>query len=225
MVFGIPEERELEPGTALSERRELIRDHEAINLGPLDLCFVSKTGTDGLLGKITAGSSEIGFYHRVAGSDVSSVAAIAAYFADLVQRQGESSVWDEGGSMKIVGGVFCVWNPFCFVDLHVEFSCPGDVDFACFTRDGRQLLDDIPDTFWDEIRLASALRALSAIQNRGLHVHLSGPSRILDPLEGTTAVAALTALAGAHMDVAGATGCPSKYIHASEVPLQATWRL
>ena len=197
MVFGITEEREDEPGAALAERAALLRGSEDVGLGPVDLCALRKTGTDGLLGKLTAGSSETGFYHRVCGSDVSSVAAIAAYFADLVQRQREASVWDEGGSMKIVGGVLCVWNPFCFVDLRVEFCYPGDVVYACFTRTGRRLSDGLPDTFWDQIRLASALRALSVLQNRGLHIHLSGPVHSLDPLEGTTAVAALTALAAA----------------------------
>ena len=76
MVFGVAEERETEPGAALLERTALLRDREAVDLGPLDLCTLRKTGTDGLLGKITAGSSETGFYHRVAGSDVSSVAAL-----------------------------------------------------------------------------------------------------------------------------------------------------
>ena len=122
--------------------------------------------------------------------------------------------------MQLRGGVFCVWNPFANVDLRVDFSLPGDVDYEVYRRDG-QVLDEfeIDANFWQQCMLASALRALSVIQNRGLHVHLTlGPVRASDPLDSVTSVTMLTELTIEHFSDAAVTGSPSKYIDTSEIP-------
>ena len=218
MPRGVPESQEIFIGSSLDERARTLLKMPYNSLGPLDLCAIRKTGTASIVGMVTGGTSESGFYHRVAGTDVSSIAAISAYFFDLVSRQGRSSIWSEGGSMQLKGGVFCVFNPFANVDLRVEFSNPGDVDYAVFTRDGQIDETKVDNSFWEQIMLASALRALSVIQNRGLHVHLEGPVRCNDPLNSIASVTVLTELVVAHFADAEATGCPSKYIDDTEIP-------
>lgn len=218
--MSIPELAEFELESSLSERVHTLKTMAYNTLGVLDLCLVRKSGTPSLIGAITGGSAETGYFHRVAGYDVSSIAAISAYFFDLVQRQQNASVWKEGSSMQLRGGVFCVWNPFANVDLRVNFSLPGDVDYDVYRRDG-QVLDEfeIDANFWQQCMLASALRALSIIQNRGLHVHLTlGPVRASDPLDSVTSVTMLTELTIEHFSDAAVTGSPSKYIDTSEIP-------
>ena len=219
MPRGIPEATEYTIGSTLNERNTLLNHMPANTLGPLDLCSTRKVGTSSLIGAITGGMAESGYYHRVAGSDVSSIAAISAYFFDLVNRQSTSSVWNEGGSLQLRGGVFCVWNPFANVDLRVEFSYPGEVDYLVYTRDGRVADEvEVDAEFWEQIMLASSLRALSVLQNRGLHVHCDGPVRASDPLNSVASVAVMTELVVEHFSDAEATGCPSEHIDPSEKP-------
>ena len=111
MPKGIPEAPELDVGVTLEERDSVLSMMPHFTLGPLDLCCTRKSGTSSIVGVITGGTEERGYFHRVAGSDVSSIAAISAYLFDLVNRQQQSSVWKEGGSLQLRGGVFCVCPP------------------------------------------------------------------------------------------------------------------
>ena len=65
-------------------------------LGPHDLCTVVKVGRkNSFIGRLSdvAGGGPTGAYHFVSGADVGSVAAVAAYFYDLIQRQETTTLW------------------------------------------------------------------------------------------------------------------------------------
>lgn len=127
---GVKEAKERTPGDGLRDRTAAQKKHSRPGiLGPHDFCAVTKVGKqNSFLGRLSdvAGGGPVGTHHFVTGADVGSVAAIAAYFYDLIQRQETTSLWDGGMSRVVTGGTFCVWNAFRYVDLRVEFQVPGN---------------------------------------------------------------------------------------------------
>jgi hypothetical protein len=92
---GIPEHIEAEFGDSIVARDEAVALlGKAPGLGPPDLCWLQKAPkARSLLG----GSAEAqGYYHFVLGRDVSSTAAVAAYFALLNSKVEPSGVLQVG---------------------------------------------------------------------------------------------------------------------------------
>lgn len=89
---GVVEAVETEFGEAIVARDEAVA--ALVNtpgLGPPDLAWLQKARKAAAPGADAGG----GYYHWVLGRDVSSSAALAAYFAELTSRQ-EAGSWSAG---------------------------------------------------------------------------------------------------------------------------------
>ncbi len=77
--------------------------------------------------------SSQGYYHWVLGCELSSPAAIAAYFSSLIAAV-ESVSFISGmfttTEFKVARGFYCAYDPFSRLDLRCELSVPGGVRVA-----------------------------------------------------------------------------------------------
>ncbi len=166
---GVPETIEITQGDALRVRVQ--RQNTFKNpgtLGPHDLCTVVKVGRkNSFIGRLSdvAGGGPTGAYHFVSGADVGSVAAVAAYFYDLIQRQETTTLWEGGMARTISSGTFCIWNAFRHVDLRVEFKVPGKTRVYVIDADAPKTYP--PDEqIWKECRVSSILRGMSLFRKK-----------------------------------------------------------
>jgi hypothetical protein len=103
---GIPEHIEAEFGDSIVARDEAVAVlGEAPGLGPPDLCWLQKAPkARSLLG----GAAEAqGYYHFVLGRDVSSTAAVAAYFALLNSKVEPCGVLQVRGRCRASARMCC----------------------------------------------------------------------------------------------------------------------
>ena len=137
-------------------------------LGPHDLCACVKVGKkDSLFGRLSdvAGGGPVGAYHYVSGADVGSVAAVAAYFYDLIQRQETTTLWEGGMARTVNSGTFCIWNAFRHVDLRIDFKVPGKT--RVYVVDSTSPKTYSPDDrIWSECRVSSILRGMALFRKK-----------------------------------------------------------
>lgn len=154
-----PEHVESDFGESIISRDEALSlMAEAPGLGPPDLCWLQKTAV-GLLG----GAGEPGgYYHWTVGRDISSSAAIAAYFASL-STQAEQASFIQGlfttSEYKIQRGFYCAYDPFSRMDIRCELCVPGGVE--CKALDTSGSLQDVPDNVWGNLQVRRSMQALA----------------------------------------------------------------
>ena len=85
------------------------------------LCKVGKK--DSLFGRLSDVAEVVQSVHiYVSGADVGSVAAVAAYFYDLIQRQETTTLWEGGMARTVNSGTYMERR---HVDLRIDFKVPG----------------------------------------------------------------------------------------------------
>ena len=122
---------------------------------------------DSLFGRLSdvAGGGPVGAYHYVSGADVGSVAAVAAYFYDLIQRQETTTLWEGGMARTVNSGTFCIWNAFRHVDLRIDFKVPGKT--RVYVVDSTSPKTYSPDDrIWSECRVSSILRGMALFRKK-----------------------------------------------------------
>jgi hypothetical protein len=145
---GVPEAIEADFGDSIVARDAALAalGSSVHGLGPPDLCWLQKARRAGLLDR---GSEAQGYYHHVLGRDVSSGAAVAAYFALLTSRvearSGLQGLWS-GGDVAIQRGFFCCYDAIARLDVRCELCVPGGVVAGCVDASG-QLHDASPQAF------------------------------------------------------------------------------
>jgi len=112
-----------------------------------------------------AGGGPIGTFHYVCGADLGSVAAVAAYFYDLVQRQETTTLWEGGMHRVVTGGTMSIWNAFQHVDLRVEFQVPGKTKVYVVDVNNGKTYPPTED-MWRECRVSSILRSMELFRRK-----------------------------------------------------------
>lgn len=128
-------EREL--GEILTARNAAISNADEIpGIGPPDLCWVQRTAK-GLFRTKTP--KKQGYYHWVVGLNVTSPAAIAAYFARLSSSVKKVGYYQGMGVARDCGierGIYCCYDPFSEMDVWVDLAFPGSSVSRCLDRQG-----------------------------------------------------------------------------------------
>jgi hypothetical protein len=144
-------------GEAIVSRDEsLVVLAQMPGLGPPDLCWLQKAGKSALTG---ASSEAQGYYHYCLGIDVSSSAAVAAYFANITSLVEPISFL--GGfftsvETKIERGFFCTYDPFTRLDVRCELCIPGGVVCGALDSDGN--VHDVTPDLWRNVTVSAAAR-------------------------------------------------------------------
>eukprot|EP00798_Chlamydomonas_sp_ICE-L_P020813 gene20813-27648_t len=174
---GITEAVEAEFGEAIITRDEsLVPLCDMSGLGPPDLCWLQKRV------KSAWGSQKEpkGYYHYVTGTDVSSSAALSAYFAEVMSSQESISflqgLWTSNET-QIDRGFYCTYDPFSRLDIRCELCVPGGV--VCGALDPEGTVHDVTRLMWRNCQLAGFLRA--ELYDAELTSHCQNLSRY-DPL-------------------------------------------
>ncbi|TPX37621.1 hypothetical protein SmJEL517_g00625 [Synchytrium microbalum] len=153
VLRGVPEFFENELGESIQARTESLATFR--ELGPPDLCHVLKTNIK------TLGTRDLGSYHFVLGTDVSSSATVAAYLNSLTYTVDEAQGWfgGKGAPWKIKSGTYCCFNAFSRVDVRVEVKIPGGVESYLVDLRGDKHPIANP-AIWQETAVSAVLRAI-----------------------------------------------------------------
>lgn len=156
-IKGVAEHVEVDFGESVVSRDEAISAlTQTKGLGPPDLCWLQKSPK----GKPTHDiHNNRGYYHWTLGRDVSSSAAIAAYFAHLssmVEPVGFLQGFWYTTEYEIRRGFYCVYDPFTRCDIRCELCVPGGV--VCGVVDGEGQVHDVTPHMWRNVQVASFLR-------------------------------------------------------------------
>ena len=155
---GIAEGVEVEFGESIIARDEsLVVLSELPGLGPPDLCWLQKS----IKGTWGASSGEPrGYCHYTIGGDVSSSAAVSAYFAEVMTLQ-EPITFLQGffytSETQVDRGFYCCYDPFLRLDIRCELCIPGSVICEALDPDGT--VHDVTPKMWRNCHLAGFLRA------------------------------------------------------------------
>eukprot|EP00210_Caulerpa_lentillifera_P004365 g4163.t1 len=149
-------EREL--GEILTARNAAISNAEDVRgIGPPDLCWLQRTAK-GLFRKNKPKTQ--GYYHWVVGLNVTSPAAIAAYFARLTSGVKKVGYYQGMGVAREFGierGIYCCYDPFSETDVWVDLALPGGSVTRCLDREG--YLHEVETEMWQGTQLGSFLRS------------------------------------------------------------------
>eukprot|EP00127_Corallochytrium_limacisporum_P006841 Clim_evm56s236 gene=Clim_evmTU56s236 len=149
----VPEYYEQNQGESLDSRLAAIEQMHG--LGPPDMCHVSKSITrqGGIFS--AAETTNKGTYHYIHGLDVTSGAAIAAYFTSLLAAPRQTE-WPVRGEWKIQGGTYCSYNAFTRTDVRVEITMPGSV--LAYGVNNRGDRFETTERTWQELWISAVLR-------------------------------------------------------------------
>eukprot|EP00775_Hariotina_reticulata_P003293 gene3293-3569_t len=156
---GIPEHIEKEFGDSIIARDEAVAalGFQAAGLGPPDLCWLQKCQQRSFLG---SASEKQGYYHFVLGRDVSSKAAVAAYFA-LLNSKVEPLTVLQGlwmtSEWSIQRGFYCCYDAISCMDLRCELCVPGGVLAGCVDAAGA--LHDVAPENWIQAQVGNKPQA------------------------------------------------------------------
>lgn len=161
---GIPEHIEADFGDSIVTRDEAVAVlGKNPGIGPPDLCWLQKSQKRSLLGGNTEAQ---GYYHYVLGRDVSSSAAVAAYFA-LLNSKAEPLTLLQGlwltSEFTIQRGFYCCYDPLSRMDLRCELCVPGGVVAGCVDAAGA--LHDVTPQLWMQAQVKAASRLKQRLGN------------------------------------------------------------
>jgi len=155
-IRGTPENVEKRKGEALAARDKFIRSTRN-GLGPPDMCCVYKLQIRPVIPVALQSPNRIGFFHYVLGADVSSAAAVAAYFGEIVNAQ-EQGWMLSSAHWKIVGGIYCTYDAFTHSDIRIKVTIPGSV--SAYVKDSSGAKSPATEEHWQHVSLCTVLRAL-----------------------------------------------------------------
>jgi hypothetical protein len=164
---GLPEHTEADFGDSIVARDEAIAVLATTpGLGPPDLCHLQKCPKrSGLFG--SSGESQ-GYYHFVLGRDVSSSAAVAAYFA-LLNAKVEHRSMLQGLWMSleyvIERGFYCCYDAISRMDVRCELCVPGGVVVGAVDAAGQ--LHDATPQIWQQVQVRHLADVTLAFDARG----------------------------------------------------------
>ena len=152
---GVVENIEVEFGDSILARDDAVgqlANHPG--LGPPDLCWLQKGAKNTLTGSTAPPE---GYYHHVLGRDVSSTAAIAAYFAllnSLVEHVGMlQSLW-LAKEWTIQRGFYCCYDMISQMDVRCELCVPGGVVAGAVDAQGQ--LHEVTPQIWRQAQVSKA---------------------------------------------------------------------
>lgn len=144
---AIPEAIENTFGETIVARDEaLVVLSTTPGLGPPDLCWLQKNWLSLLTG--SKGESK-GYAHYTLGGDVSSSAAVAAYFAGITALTEPASFYQglfSACEYKVERGFYSCYDPFTRMDIRCELNIPGGVVCGAMDADGN--VHDVTPDLW-----------------------------------------------------------------------------
>ncbi|KAG4302194.1 hypothetical protein PCANB_001406 [Pneumocystis canis] len=147
---NIPEFVESELGESIASRTESLASFK--ELGPPNLVHLIKHQPQ-------SGNKDISTYHYVSGVDASSSASLAAYLNNLTYCVDKEQTWFRKSQPWIIHtGLFCIYNAFSRIDIHVEMKIPGSIESIAIDEHGNR--KDITPEMWTETFLCEVLRWL-----------------------------------------------------------------
>eukprot|EP00698_Gefionella_okellyi_P007485 TRINITY_DN1833_c0_g1_i1.p1 TRINITY_DN1833_c0_g1~~TRINITY_DN1833_c0_g1_i1.p1 ORF type:complete len:885 (-),score=226.26 TRINITY_DN1833_c0_g1_i1:152-2806(-) len=155
-IRGTPENVEISEGDALNIRDNSIKASPN-SLGPPDMCIIYKFPMKAVIPVGLQTPAKVAFFHYVIGADVSSAAAIAAYFGELCNAQEDAWFWATT-KWKIAGGTYCSYDAVSQCDVRVDVKIPGGV--SAFVVDVHGKKHSVTEDHWQRVSLCAVLRAL-----------------------------------------------------------------
>lgn len=149
----------IEPETAFQETiKNRIKSIKSFkNFGPPDICYLTKEFQKSL--SFSKQTNKSGFLHYIYGLDVSSPAAVSAYLKKMLQLQEKEKTWFSNGRWKITRGLFCIYDVFSKVDIHVEIAIPGGMKYYGYKND--ETLISVDENLWERGYISSILRFMN----------------------------------------------------------------
>lgn len=122
--------------------------------GPPDLCHLTKEFQKSL--SFSKQPSKTGFFHYIYGLDASSPASVSAHLKGLLHLQEKEKKWFSSGKWRITKGLFCIYDVFSRVDIHIEIAIPGGMKLYGYKAD--ESLISVDEAMWERGFISSVLR-------------------------------------------------------------------
>ena len=136
-------------------------------LGPPDICYLTKEFQKSL--SFSKQPNKFGFFHYLYGLDASSPASVSAHLKRLLQLQEKEKTWFSNGKWKITKGLFCIYDAFSKVDIHVEIGIPGGMKLYGYRGD--ETLVSVDESLWERGYISSVLRYLKLEPSRVFKIY------------------------------------------------------
>ncbi|CCJ28504.1 unnamed protein product [Pneumocystis jirovecii] len=163
---------ESELGESIASRTESLANFR--ELGPPNLVHLIKHQPQ-------LGNKDISTYHYVLGVDASSSASLAAYLNNLTYSVDKEQAWfRKNQPWEIHTGLFCIYNAFSRLDIHVEMKIPGGIESIAIDEHGNK--KEITPEMWTETFLCEVLRWLQFSDN---YTYQPSGFRKLNPIIST----------------------------------------
>eukprot|EP01111_Echinosteliopsis_oligospora_P009000 TRINITY_DN2554_c1_g1_i2.p1 TRINITY_DN2554_c1_g1~~TRINITY_DN2554_c1_g1_i2.p1 ORF type:complete len:884 (+),score=280.92 TRINITY_DN2554_c1_g1_i2:99-2750(+) len=163
-ILNLPEKLEAQMGVAIEQRNTTIAKYVGPGLPDLVVLMKDYSPPKMLIPGIIK-AQKFSYYHWTQGIDVSSSAAIAAYFGALLESQEKQNFGR--GTFKIEKCVYCSYNAFRRRDLRVEIKVPDNphtkhgFEIQVYSVDVNNYRHDIDELFWKETYISAMLRCIS----------------------------------------------------------------
>ena len=135
--------------------------------GPPDLCYLTKEFQKSL--SFSKQPTKIGYYHYVFGLDTSSPASVSAHLKRLLTMQEKEKTWFSSGRWKITKCLFCIYDAFSKVDIHVEIGIPGGMKLYGYKGD--ENLVSVDETLWERAYISSIMRYIKLEPSRVFKIY------------------------------------------------------
>ena len=136
-------------------------------LGHPDLCYLTKEFQKSL--SFSKQPNKFGFFHYIYGLDASSPASVSAHLKRLLQLQEKEKTWFSNGRWKITKGLFCIYDAFSKIDIHVEIGIPGGMKLYGYKGD--ESLVSVDEALWERGYISSVLRHLKQEPSRVFKIY------------------------------------------------------
>jgi hypothetical protein len=143
-MFPIPGLIEIVGIDLLSSREQMMKQGFS-GLGPPDLVVLTKSDQ--------SASPPIKHSHHCVGLQISSPSSFPAYFAGLTRALDSAK---RGPRYSLVSGLYCCWNSFADVDIHLSVFNPGSCGFYYTTPNNESY--KVSDLTWRELSICTVLR-------------------------------------------------------------------
>ncbi|OHS97065.1 hypothetical protein TRFO_09597 [Tritrichomonas foetus] len=128
----------------LSSRDQMMKQGFT-GLGPPDLVILKKTDQ--------TNNSEVITSHHLEGLEITSPSSFPAYFARIIQNITSPK---RNSKVTVTEGLYCCWNSFANIDVHLKVCIPGSCGFYCVTPNDEDY--KVSELTWRELGICSTLR-------------------------------------------------------------------